>query len=255
MAPTSNNSVLKEETFIVERLGRKTPVFAVGPDTPVALPAVIVVHEIFGVNEHIKDVARRFAGQNFRAFAPDLFALCERFPSDPERRNDLKTMREVWSSIDDSELIAEMHAVFDAAARYPAVIPESIGAIGYCMGGAIALMFACSEGKLSWVADYYGRIKYGAISKEKPKHPIDYAGNLRCPLLGLFAGKDELITGEHREQLAALLQKNDKTFRIKVYEKAEHAFFNDQRPHYDREAAEDAWQLTLDFARLQNKAT
>jgi carboxymethylenebutenolidase len=115
------------------------------------------------------------------------------------------------------------------------------------MGGAIAFMFACSEPRLASVIDYYGRIKYGDLSKTKTKHPIDYAGNLKCPMLGVFAGKDELITAEHRDELSAVLEKNKKTFQMKVYETAEHAFFNDQRPHYNADAAADAWRLTLDF--------
>jgi carboxymethylenebutenolidase len=247
------NLALKEETFEIERDGRKLPVFAVGPDDAAMLPGLIVIHEIFGVNDHIRDVARRFAGNSLRVFAPDLFAVSDKYPQDPAQRDDLATMREVWSSIPDSQLMTDLQTVFNKVASYKGVIAESVGCIGYCMGGAIALMFACTEPRLAWVIDYYGRIKYGATSKEKPRHPIEYTANLKCPMFGIFAGVDELITAADRAELAAKLEQHQKPFKMKVYETAQHAFFNDRRPHFDKAAAEDALQLTLDFIKVNSK--
>lgn len=245
----ANTQSLKEETLILDRDLRKLPVFAVGPDTDEQLPAVIIIHEIFAVDEHIKEIARRFAQQSMRAFAPDLFVPAPNFPQNPEQRKDLNLMRDVWSSIPDSQLLSDLQGIFGLVSTRPGVLPQSIGTIGYCMGGAIAFMFACSEPRLAWIADYYGRIKYGALSTNKPKHPLDYASNLKCPMLGIYAGRDELIPESDRRQLADKLEQDKKSFQIKVYEQAEHAFFNDRRPHFHKEAAQDAWQRTLDFIK------
>jgi len=244
---------LKEETFEIQRDGRKLPVFAVGPDNDAVFPALIVIHEIFGVNDHIRDVARQFANRSLRVFAPDLFATADNYPADPAQRDDLSTMRDVWNSIPDSQLLTDLQLVFNRAASYRGVVSQNVGCIGYCMGGAIAFMFACTEPRLAWVIDYYGRIKYGATSKTKPKHPIEYAANLKCPMLGIYAGKDELITAADRAELSAQLERYKKPFQLKVYENAEHAFFNDRRPHYNKEASEDALQLTLDFVKVNSK--
>jgi carboxymethylenebutenolidase len=247
------NSTLKEETFEIERDGRKLPVFVVGPDDAEMLPGLIIIHEIFGVNDHIRDVARRFAGNSLRVFAPDLFAVSDKYPQDPAQRDDLATMRDLWTAMPDSQLMTNLQAVFNKAASYEGVIPESIGCMGFCMGGAISFMFACTEPRLAWVVDYYGRIKYGATTKEKPKHPIEFAANLKCPMFGIFAGVDELIPAADRAELAAKLEQHQKSFKMKVYETAHHAFFNDRRPHYDKSAAQDALQLTLDFIKVNSK--
>jgi len=240
---------MKEETITLDRDLRKIPIFAVGPDSNEKLPAIIIIHEIFGVNDYIKDVANRFANVGMRAYAPDLFAPSPLYPKEPAKRDDLDTMRELWMSIPDSQLLSDLQGVFGLIAGRPDVLPHSIGTIGFCMGGAISLMFACSEPRLACVIDYYGRIKYGALTSNKPKHPIDFTANLKCPLLGLFAGKDELIPFAHRDELAAQLTKNKKSFQMKVYDDAQHAFFNDRRQNYDANASADAWRLTLDFLK------
>lgn len=247
------NEALKEETLILDRDLRKIPIFSVGPDSKEPRPALILIHEIFGVNQHIRDVARRFAKTGMRVFAPDLFAPASDYPSDPAKRDDLATMRNVWSGIPDSQLLTDLEGVFGLIASKADVIPTSIGAAGFCMGGAIAFMFGCNEPRLAWVIDFYGRIKYGALTATKSKHPIEYAFNLKCPMLGLFAGRDELITAEDRNSLAKILEANGKTFQLKVYEDAEHAFFNDVRPHYDEAAAKDAWERSLGFMSTHNR--
>lgn len=244
--------VLKEEEFQIIRENGPMPVFAVGPESEVRLPGLILIHEIFGVNDHIKDVARRFARHGLRVFAPDLFTRSEFWPKQETDRNDLDLMRKIWSSIPDRDLIADVDALFTRIhTRQDG--NGKVGAIGYCMGGAIALMFACHEPKLAFVVDYYGRIKYGATPGTKPKDPIDYIVPLKAPVLALFAGKDELITAEHIEYFSKRMEELGKTFQLKVYENASHAFFNDVRPNYDRAASEDAWQLTLAFIKRTSK--
>lgn len=240
----SDSGGLRESLTKLERDARSLPLFMVGPDDARPCPALIIVHEIFGLNDHIKDVARRFARQRLRVFAPDLFAEA---PGLPEDRNNLEAMRKVWAAIPDSQLIADLRAVLAFASARPDVKQDRVGTIGYCMGGAIAFMFAASSPELAFVIDYYGRIFYPETTSTKPRHPIDYAASLNCPILALFSGQDELIPMAHIDELARRLEAQGKTAEIKVYPQAPHAFFNDTRPTYNAEASQDAWRLTMDF--------
>lgn len=229
------------------------PVFVAQPDRKEDLPALILIHEIFAVNDHIKDVAMRFSKQGFRVFAPDLFSCSPKFPKQPEARNDLATMREVWSEIPDSTLIDNLKAVLLAVKKTPNVLPDAVGTMGFCMGGAIAFMFASSTDELAWAVDFYGRIKYPSLSKEKPKHPIEYANAQTPPILGVFAGQDELITPEHLELFKQKLETLNVPFELKVFENCPHAFFNDTREHYKEEEAGMAWQMALKFMQEHSR--
>jgi carboxymethylenebutenolidase len=234
---------VEEHLSEIDGSWHKLPLFSALPEPGHRRGAVIVIHEIFGLNEHIKNVARRFAREGYMAFAPDLFAHAANLP---DNRDDLNAMRAVWSGIADADLIADLQQVMvhimlshDDKAK--------VGVIGYCMGGAIALMFGCRTPEVAWIADYYGRILYPELSANKPRHPIDYVKSLNCPVLGLFAGQDQLITAEHIAQLAKEVAAEQPASVIHTYEQAKHAFFNDEREFYDEKAATDAWRKTLDF--------
>ncbi len=223
------------------------PVFVAQPGAQEDLPALILIHEIFAVNDHIKDLAMRFAQTGLRVFAPDLFASSPQFPTEEKAKDDLATMREVWSSIPDSTLIDDLKAVLVKVKSTANVLPDAIGTMGFCMGGAIAFMFASSTNELAWSVDFYGRIKYPSLNDKKPKHPIEYANSHTPPILGIFAGQDELITPDHLEEFKTTLEKLKVPFELKVFENCPHAFFNDKREHYKREEAEQAWKMTLKF--------
>ncbi|HEY9786844.1 MAG TPA: dienelactone hydrolase family protein [Candidatus Obscuribacterales bacterium] len=235
------------EDFVVDRQGRKLPVHVAEPETNEVMPALILAHEIFGVNDHIRDLCDRFAQQGLRVYAPELFSGTPSWPEDPDARNDLDTMRKVWAEIPDARLIDDLKELFKRVRQSPTVRSHGIGTIGYCMGGAIAFMFACHSPELAFVIDYYGRIKYPTKTPNKPKDPIDYIGGLNTPFLGIFSGIDELIPQEHREQLAAELERIGVEHTIKVFDNAPHAFFNDTRETYREDAAREAWQMTIEF--------
>lgn len=243
-----SNRTLQEEEFLLKRDGRELLVFAVG-SADVASPGLILIHEIFGLNDHIRDVSRRFATElGLRVFAPDLFADREGLPED---RDNLEGMRAVWAKIPDSEVIGDLQSLYQQISKRDDVLAETVGTIGYCMGGAMALMFACSTPHIAFLVDYYGRVKYPELSATKPKHPIDYASGHVCPTLGLFSGIDALIPVPDVEELEARLKQFSPDVQFKVYPKAPHAFFNDTRDHYDEAAAKDAWKRTIDFIDRQ----
>lgn len=247
----SQSNRIAEEMQYIERGGGRVPVYIARPDDASPHPAVIVVHEIFGLNDHIQDIARRFASEGIAAYAPCLFS---RHPGVPDNRDDLAAMRSLWQAIPDEDLIADLQSVFSLARSSSRVQPNAIGAIGFCMGGAIAYMFACRTPLLAWVINFYGRIFYPEVNAAKPRHPIDYSGGLNCPLFGVFAGMDDLITGDQIRALEDKLVELGKTFSIRVYHDARHAFFNDQRGFYNSEAAKEAWRLSLDFITRHSPA-
>ncbi|MBY0551028.1 MAG: dienelactone hydrolase family protein [Candidatus Obscuribacterales bacterium] len=240
---------LIEHDSTIERSYGNLPLFTVRPEVEGPLPALILVHEIFGLNNHIRDVARRFARQGIVVFAPDLFAG---HSSAPDNRDDLNAMRNLWSTISDDQLISDLQAVFANARGAEFVRSNAIGTLGYCMGGAISFLFATRTPLLAWCIDYYGRIYYPGITEFKPRHPIDYTGGLNCPFLALFAGVDDLIPPEQIKLFEDKLEDLGKSYTLKVYPNAKHAFFNDQREFYHYEAAADAWLITLDFIALHS---
>jgi carboxymethylenebutenolidase len=236
---------IAEQTVHLDRHGRKMPVYIAQPKgSTEAAPSIIVIHEIFGLNDHIKDVARRFAAQGLVAYAPDLFEGAEGLPAD---RNELDGMRAAWQRIPDSQFISDLQEIFNLASKSEQVDAGKIGVIGYCMGGAMALMFAGSTPGVAWVVDYYGRIRYGDLSDTKSQHPIDYVRSMRCPFLGLFAGEDQLIPASDVAELTERLKSTGQHFEVEVYKDARHAFFNDTREFYNEKAAKDAWKKTLQF--------
>lgn len=236
---------IDEKSIMLDRHGRKMPLYISAPSGGGGpYPGVIVIHEIFGLNDHIKDIARRFTAEGFVAFAPDLF---DDHDGVPEDKNDLAAMRACWSKIPDATFVEDLQAVLDMAQTDDRVRSDAVGAIGYCMGGAIAYMFAASTQSVAWVADYYGRIKYPELTVTKTKHPIDYTETLQCPVIGLFSGVDELIPPEHVQELESRVQAKGVRSEFKIYDDAKHAFFNDTREFYNEKAAKDAWKRTLEF--------
>ncbi len=206
-------------------------------------PAVIVIQEIWGLTPHIKDVADRFARAGYVALAPDMYAREGGAPS-----TDLDILRKFALGIPDTRIVADLQAACAYLRRRPDVEGDRIAAIGFCMGGAWALLLACHE-PIQAAADFYGRVRYPDLTEAKPRHPIDYVPALACPLLGVFAGADAGIPVAHAQDLEAACRQHGKTVEFHVYDAAPHAFFNDQRESYRAEPAQDAWVRTLDFFR------
>lgn len=205
--------------------GEQTPGYLARPADDGRYPGVIAIQEWWGLVPHIKEVAGRLAAEEFVVMAPDLYH--GRAADEPDEA------RKLAMALDRERAIGEVAA----AARYlrgrPDVWPKRVGAIGWCMGGGLALS-AAAEGGLDTAICFYGR----------PLAEDDVA-KLAVPILGLYGGDDHGIpVGLVREFERALVE-NGVPHRITVYEGAAHAFFNDTRPAYDAEAAGDAWESAV----------
>ncbi|MFQ5666065.1 MAG: dienelactone hydrolase family protein [Candidatus Binatia bacterium] len=208
-------------------------------------PAVIIVPDVYGLKDHYRDIARRFAQEGFFALAVDLYSR-EGAPELP----DLESVSRWIRQLSDRRVLADIDSAVRFLGSRPEVRTPSIGITGFCMGGQYALMAACSVENLCACVSFYGMLRYAEKTDRKPESPLEMAPRLTCPYLGLFGEDDALIPRADIKELESILRRAGKTFQTKVYAGAGHAFFNDTRPDaYRPEAAKDAWNRAVTFLR------
>ncbi|HWP35227.1 MAG TPA: dienelactone hydrolase family protein [Thermodesulfobacteriota bacterium] len=211
-------------------------------------PGVLVVQEVFGLTSDLRRVCDRFARRGYVALAVNLYSGLSH--PDPDTYQ-LEAARAVMAGLADRAILRALEGGVDFLRRDPQVVGPGgaprVGAIGFCIGGALAMMLACSTDGLSAVVNCYGRVFYPGLSELKPRHPVEYVGDLRCPLLGLFGQEDDLIPPAHIERLRAALKAAEKEFELIVYPRAGHAFLNEDRPTYRPEVAREAWEAVDQF--------
>jgi carboxymethylenebutenolidase len=204
-------------------------------------PVLLVVHEIFGVHEHIKDVCRRLAKLGYFALAPDLFAR----HGDATQIADINELREkIVNKASDAQVAADLDASVAWAGQQAGADVARLGITGFCWGGRITWLYATHQPALKAGVAWYGKLT-GERDSLRPKFPVDLAAELRVPVLGLYGGKDQGIPLESVEQMkqALLTAKNPAAAksRIHVYPEAGHAFAADYRPSYRKAYAEDGY--------------
>jgi carboxymethylenebutenolidase len=226
------------------RAGVEIPVYLARPQGPGPHPAVIVIHEIFGLHEHIRDVARRFAKQGFLAAAPDLSARVGGASKAPS----VEAAAQLVRSLPDREMLDDLGAVLGHVKGLPACSGK-VGATGFCWGGGATWLFAEDNPGLSAAVAWYGRVTNWGSGSLHPHNPIDLAAQLHCPVLGLYGGKDGGIPVSGLEEMKAALQRAGKVAEFVVYPQAGHAFNADYRSSYVESAAKDGWQRCLAWFR------
>jgi carboxymethylenebutenolidase len=212
--------------------GSTTPGFLAVPAGDGPHPGVIVIQEWWGLNDNIKDIAERFAREGFVAFAPDLYH--GKIAPEPD------TAGKLMMALDMNRASQELVSATKYLAAQDNVKGRGIGAIGFCMGGGLALTLACDTPLIKAVAPFYG----------VNPNPIDRVQSIAGPVFAIYAEHDDWASPSAREALQAALTKHGKTFEVKVYPGTEHAFFNDTRPEvYKAAAAADAWGRVLSLFR------
>ncbi|HUP28530.1 MAG TPA: dienelactone hydrolase family protein [Usitatibacter sp.] len=203
------------------------------------LPIVLVVQEIFGVHEHIKDVARRFAKAGYLAVAPDLYAR----QGDVARMASIDEIRPVVAKVPDAQVMSDL----DAAAHWAASNggdADKLAITGFCWGGRIVWLYAAHNPKLRAGVAWYGKVA-DTPSPLQPKTAIDIAAQLKAPVLGLYGGADAGIPNEGVDRMRAALAAAGQPSQIHTYPDTPHGFHADYRPSFRREAAEDGWRRAL----------
>lgn len=217
------------------------PAYRAQPAEGKDFPVILVVQEIFGVHEHIKDVCRRLAKLGYLAIAPELYAR----QGDPRQYSAIpEIIAKVVSKVPDAQVMSDLDACV-AWARANAGDGARLGITGFCWGGRTTWLYAAHNPRVKAGVAWYGRL-VGAASDLTPKQPLDLAGALHAPVLGLYGGLDQGIPQETVDKMNQALAASDnpvsKASRIHVYPNAPHAFNADYRASYRKEEAEDGWK-------------
>jgi carboxymethylenebutenolidase len=223
--------------------GFELPAYRAAPAGAVGAPVVLVVSEIFGVHEHIADVARRFAKLGYLAIAPDLFVR----QGDAKAVTDMaRLMSDIIAKVPDAQVMGDLDASV-AWAKSQGGDTSKLGVTGFCWGGRITWLYSAHNPAVKAGVAWYGRL-VGAPTALQPKHPVDIAAQLRAPVLGLYGGADTGIPAASIDQMKAALSAGSpaaQQSRFVVYPDAPHAFHADYRPSYRQPAATDGWQRCL----------
>lgn len=224
------------------------PAYRAQPAEGSHFPVILVVQEIFGVHEYIKDTCRRLANLGYQAIAPELYAR----QGDPRQyANITDILGKVVSRVPDSQVMADLDACV-AWAQANGGDTGRLGITGFCWGGRITWLYAAHSPKVKAAVAWYGRLSADATAMT-PRHPLDLADKLHGPVLGLYGGQDTGIPLESvermRQALAAADNPASRASRIHVYPDAPHAFHADYRPSYREAEALDGWQRLQDWFR------
>ena len=218
----------------------KLPAYRAMPQGKTGLPVLLVVSEIFGVHEHIADVARRFAKLGYLAIAPELFVR----QGDAKAITDIpKLMAEVVSKVPDAQVMGDLDACVAWAGANGGDLAR-LGLTGFCWGGRIVWLYDAHNPAVKAGVAWYGRL-VGAPTALQPTNPIDVAGHLNAPVLGLYGGADTGIALDTVDKMKAALGAGNAAARqseFVVYPDTPHAFHADYRPGYRPAAAADGWQ-------------
>jgi carboxymethylenebutenolidase len=239
IATSSEGLITADSTVLSE--GYQVPLYEARPAAAGKYPVLLVIPEIFGMHEHIKDVTRRFAREGF---------LCVTF--EPYAREggvlhlpDMPSVRKIADSVPDKRVMADLDSLVSYAKKNPAARPDRIGVTGFCRGGLYALLYAAHNRELKAAVAWYGGIKPEKKPGIRSEGPLDVAGHIKAPLLGLYGGEDLGIPAVDVKEMEAAVKAAGGTAEFIIYPGAPHAFFADYRPGYRPEAAKDAWNRCL----------
>jgi carboxymethylenebutenolidase len=231
----------------IQTMTGPVPAYRAMPEKGGKLPVVLVVQEIFGVHEHIKDVCRRLAKLGYFAIAVDQYF---RQGDVTKFTDNQEIFAKVVNFVPDSQVMSDLDAAVVYAESTGKVDTARLGVTGFCWGGRITWTYCAHNPKVRAGVAWYGRLVAPARSALQPAYPVELAAHLKAPVLGLYGGADAGIPLEHVEQMrVALKAANDSVSNIVVYDGAPHAFYADYRPSYRKEAAEDGWKRMQDWLR------
>jgi carboxymethylenebutenolidase len=224
--------------------GKDMDAYRAMPASGQGFGTILVVQEIFGVHAHIADMCRRFAKAGYYAIAPELYF----------RQGDAKTyteipklISEIVSKVPDEQVMGDLDSAVAFAKGEGKADTAKLGITGFCWGGRIVWLYSAHSSTLKAGVAWYGRL-VGDTDHRRPRQPLEIAGALHAPVLGLYGGQDQgipLSTVEDMKKALATGSKASKASRFQVYPKAGHAFLADYRPSYEPESAADGWKRML----------
>jgi len=226
---------------VTGRDGTAIPVYFAAPQRAGKFPTILVIPEIWGAHEHIKDVARRLAKAGYFALVVEPYTRI----GDLTKLTEIKEVMAGANKLTDEQCFADLDVSLEWAGKQPKADLARLGITGFCRGGRTTWMYTAHNPKIKAGVAWYGGLS--ANPPAQPRTPVDIAGQLHAPVLGLYGGKDQGIPQSAVDKLNAALKAagQDKESQIHVYPEAGHAFNADYRPSYRKEAAVDGWKRML----------
>ncbi len=233
---TDTNGLVAGEIKIPVADG-EIPGYRAMPATGGPFPTVLVVHEIFGVHEHIKDICRRLAKLGYFAVAPALFAR----EGDVSKLSDIQEIMKVVAKVPDKQVASDLDATVAWAKSSGKADTSRLGITGFCWGGRQVWLYAAHNPALKAGVAWYGPLQRPS-SELSPHNPNEVVAQMNAPVLGLYGGADAVISAAQIEQMRAAIKAAGKASEIVVYPAAAHGFNADYRPSYQPAAAKDGWK-------------
>jgi carboxymethylenebutenolidase len=243
----TNPAAIESREINFESDGAKMGGYLARPKASGTYPGVLILHEAFGLVEHERDVARRFANQGFIALAPDVYSRV----GAPKSASDMNEVRTKMFGLRDAQLVRD----FEAAAAFLRAQPGcsgKVGCVGFCVGGRWTLLFACSSDKINAAVDCWGGFVHRATPEEistpqRPTPVIDLIPQLHCPLYVVCGEEDQNPSPEIAAEIRKRLEAAGKKFQLEIFKNAGHAFFADYRPSYREKPAFELWPKMVSF--------
>lgn len=230
--------------------GFQVPIYEARPSAPGRYPVVIVIPEIWGMHEYIKDVVRRFAKRGFLAITFEPYAR----EGGVLHLADIQAVLKVANAVPDAQVMADLTAIVAHVKKLPAARADRIGVTGFCRGGLYTLLFAAQSPDVKAAVAWYGQIKPAMTAGIRTTGPLDLAPRIKAPVLGLYGGVDQGIPVSDVKELESALKAAGKTAEFVIYSDAPHAFHADYRPSYRENSAIDAWARCLTWFNRYLKA-
>ena len=249
---TDSNGLVAGEVKIPVKDG-ETPAYRAMPEKGKSFPVVLVVQEIFGVHEHIKDICRRFAKLGYFAIAPELYAR----QGDVSNLKTIDEIRVIVNNVPDAQVMSDLDAAVAYAKASGKANTKKLGITGFCWGGRIVWLYAAHNPNVKAGVAWYGslmRRPNAPVPALQPTQAIDIAATLKVPVLGLYGGADEGIPLNTIEAMRAKLKESKTPSEIIVYPDTPHGFNADYRPSYRKQQAEDGWKRLLEWFKKYGAA-
>jgi carboxymethylenebutenolidase len=237
---TDDQGLTADEVKVPTKDGQ-IPAYRAMPAFGGSFPVVLVVQEIFGVHEHIKDLCRRLGKAGYFAVAPELYAR----QGDVSQLKDIQEISSsVVSKVPDAQVMSDLDATVEWASGTGKADTSRLAISGFCWGGRITWLYCAHNPQVKAGVAWYGRL-VGQGNALRPENPIDVAAALKVPVLGLYGGADQGIPVQSVEEMRAVLSRGTSGSELIVYPNVPHGFNADYRASYRKEAAEDGWKRML----------
>jgi carboxymethylenebutenolidase len=246
---TTDTAGLEAGEVKIKTADGEMPAYRAMPAAGSNFATVLVVQEIFGVHEHIKDVCRRLAKMGYCAIAPELYAR----QGDVSQLKSIDEIRPIVAKVPDAQVMGDLDATVAFAKASGKADTTKLAITGFCWGGRITWLYAAHNPGVKAGVAWYGRL-VGDASVMTPKHPVDIAADLKAPVLGLYGGADGGIPVDTVEKMKTACAAAKKACEFTVYPDMPHAFHADYRPSYREAAAKDGWAKLTAFLKAQGVA-